>query len=91
MDLEEETKVLERRVRRRLNVEIEAELYMTCDGRRLTWPELAETEDGKTVEVLLEMRRGTKKKRKKKEKNQWNSSESSSGVSEPERVKAGGK
>ena len=42
MELEEQTEeVLERRVRRRLNVETEAGLYMTCDGRRLTWRELA--------------------------------------------------
>ena len=59
---------------------------MICDGRRLTWRELAEIEEGKTVEVLLEMKGGTKKKRNEKEKNPWNSSESSSGMSEPERV-----
>ena len=80
MELEEETEeVLERRVRRRLNAETESGLYKTCDGRRLTWRELAEIED---VEVLLEMRGGTKKKRNKKAKNPWNSSESCSGVSE---------
>ena len=64
-----------------MNVETEAGLYMTCDG-------MAEIEEGKTAEVLLEMKGGMGRKRNKEEKNPRNSSESSSGVSEPERVNA---
>ena len=52
---------LEKEIRRRLKVGAEAGLYMVCEGRRLTWRELAEIEEGKTVEVLMEMKGGRRR------------------------------
>ena len=60
------------------------ELYVICEERRLSWKELAELEDGKTAEVMVEMRGGMGKK--KSRKNPCITPSQSSG-SEPEMVR----
>ena len=54
-------------------------------GRRQRWRELARLEEGKTAEVLVELKGGAGKKRAKKSSNPWNTPSSES---EPERVKS---
>ena len=58
-------------------------VYIICEGRRLRWRELARLEEGKTAEVLVELKGGAGKKRAKKSSNPWNTPSSES---EPERV-----
>ena len=49
-------------IKRWLGVETEKGLYMVCDGRRVQWRDLEETEEGKVVEVMVELRGGMGKK-----------------------------
>ena len=45
-------------IKRWLGVESEKGLYMVCDGRRIQWRDLEKTEEGKMVEVMMEMKGG---------------------------------
>ena len=71
VDLGDETgKEMEEKVRRWMRVEEGMGLYVICEGRRLSWRDLAELGDGKTAEVMVELKGGTSKKKSKK--NPWN-------------------
>ena len=65
-------------------------MYVICEGRRLSWRELAGLRDGKTAEVMIELKGGMSKKKSKK--NPWNTPSQSSSGSEPEiiRTETGG-
>ena len=45
------------KVRRWMRVEKETGFYVICEGRRLSWRELAGLRDGKTAEVMIEFKR----------------------------------
>ena len=58
VDLREETeKEMEEKVMRWMRVEKGTGLYVICEGRRLSWRELAGLRDGKTAEVMIELKR----------------------------------
>ena len=91
VDLGEETgKEMEEKVRRWMRVEKGTGLYVICEGRRLSWRDLAELGDGKTAEVMIELKGVMSKKKSKK--NPWNTPSQSSSGSEPEiiRTETGG-
>ena len=91
VELREETeKEMEEKVRRWMRVEKETGLYVICEGRRLSWRELAGLRDGKMAEVMIELKGGMSKKKSKK--NPWNTPSQSSSGSEPEiiRTETGG-
>ena len=91
VDLGEETgKEMEEKVRRWMTVEKGTGLYVICEGRRLSWRDLAELGDGKTAEVMIELKGVMSKKKSKK--NPWNTPSQSSSGSEPEiiRTETGG-
>ena len=84
LDLGDETgKEMEKKVRRWMRVEEGMGLYVICEGRRLFWRDLAELGDGKTAEVMVELKGGMSKKKSKK--NPWITPSQSSSGSEPER------
>ena len=57
VDLGEETgEEIEEKVRRWMKTEKGMGLYVICEGRRLSWGDLAELGDGKTAEVMVELR-----------------------------------
>ena len=87
VDLGEE---MEEKVRRWMKAEKGRGLYVSCEGRRLSWGDLAELGDGKTAEVMVELRGGRGKKKGKK--NPWITPSQSSSWSEPEiiRTETGG-
>ena len=60
-------------------------LYVICEGRRLWWGELSELRDGKTAEVMVELRGGMGKK--KGRKNSWITPSQSSSGSEPKMIR----
>ena len=71
VDLRGETvKDMKEKVRRWMRVEKGTGLYVICEGRRLSWRDLAELGDGKTAEVMIELEGGMSKKKIKK--NPWN-------------------
>ena len=72
-----------------MTVEKGTGLYVIRGGRRLSWRDLAELGDGKTAEVMIELKGGMIKKSKK---NPWNTPNQSSSGSEPEmfRTETGG-
>ena len=71
VDLGEETgEEMEEKVRRWMKAEKGMGLYVICEGRRLSWGDLAELGDGKTAEVMVELRGGMGKKKKSKS-NPW--------------------
>ena len=77
VDLGDETgKEMEEKVRRWMRVEEGMGLYVICEGRRLSWRDLAELGDGKTAEVMIELKGGMSKKKSKK--NPWNTPSQSS-------------
>ena len=53
-------------IKRWLGVESEKGLYMVCDGKRIQWRDLEKTEEGKMVEVMMEMKGGMGKKKNRK-------------------------
>ena len=58
IDLREETeKEMEEKVRRWMRVEKGTGLYVICEGRRLSWRELAGLRDGKMAEIMIELKR----------------------------------
>ena len=63
VDLGEEAGEEMEKVRRWMKADKGMALYVICEGRRLSWRDLAALEDGKTAEVMVEMRRGMGKKR----------------------------
>ena len=74
-------KEMEEKVRRWMRVEKGTGLYVICEERRLSWRDLAELGDGKTAEVMVELRAGMGKKKSKK--NPWiTPSQSSSRVNQ---------
>ena len=86
VDLREETgKEMEEKMRRWMKAEEGTGLYVICEGRRLSWGDLAELGDGKTAEVMVELRAGMGKKKSKK--NPWVTPSESSSGSEPEMVR----
>ena len=86
VDLGEETgKEMEEKVRRWMKVEEGTGLYVICEGRRLSWIDLAELGDGKTAEVMVELRGGMGKKKSKK--NPWITPSQSSSGTEPEMIR----
>ena len=90
VELRHETgKEMEEKVRRWMRVEKGMGLYVICEGRRLSWRELAGLRDGKMAEIMIELKGGMSMKRNKK--NPWNTPSQSSG-SEPEiiRTETGG-
>ena len=90
VELRHETaKEMEEKVRRWMRVEEGTGLYVSSEGRRLSWRELAGLKDGKMAEIMIELKGGTSKKKNKK--NPWNTPSQSSG-SEPEviRTETGG-
>ena len=68
-----------------MKVEREVDLYVICEGRRLSWGELSELRDGKTAEVMVELKGGMGKK--KGRKNPWVTPSQSSSGSEPEMIR----
>ena len=71
VDLGDETgKEMEEKVRKWMRVEEGISLYVICEGWRLSWKDLAELGDGKTAEVMIELKGGMSKKKSKK--NPWN-------------------
>ena len=86
VDLGDETgKEMEEKVRRWMGVEEGIGLYVICKGRRLSWRDLAELGDGKTAEVMIELKGGMSKKKSKK--NPWNTPSQSSSGSDPEMIR----
>ena len=85
VELRHETeKEMEEKVRRWMRVEEGMGLYVICEGRRLSWRELAGLKDGKMAEIMIELKGGMSKKKNKK--NPWNTPSQSSG-SEPEMIR----
>ena len=72
-------------IKRWSGVETEKGLYMVCDGRTVQWRDLEETEEGKVVEVMVELRGGMGKKKMKK--NPWITPSQPSSGSEPGMVR----
>ena len=59
VELREETeKEMEEKVRIWMRVEKGTGLYVICEGRRLSWRELAGLRDGKMAEVMIELKGG---------------------------------
>ena len=82
VDLGEATgEEIEEKVRRWMKVEREMGLYVICEGRRLS----SGLRDGKTAEVMVELKGGMGKK--KGRKNPWVTPSQSSSGSEPEMIK----
>ena len=85
VDLKDESaREIEERIRRWMRVKEGMGLYVVSEGRRLSWEGLAGLDDGKTAEVMIELKGGMSKK--KNRKNPWTTPSQSSG-SEPEIIR----
>ena len=71
-------------IKRWLGVEREGVVFV-CDGRRIQWRDLEETEEGKMVEVMMEMKEGMGEKKSRKKP--WITPSQSSSGSEPEMIR----
>ena len=66
---------LEEAAKDMLGIPTRTETHVMADGRVLNWTEAERLEDGETVEVMVPMKRGSRKKnanKGKKERNPWN-------------------
>ena len=61
---------IEEEVREKMKIEKDLDIYMTSEGKMISWKDLEEIRDGRMVEVGLRMRSGGKKKGTKIG-NQW--------------------
>ena len=63
---------IEKRAREALEIR-KAEVHVVHQGRSLDWEDVVELEEGRTVELIVTMKGGTRNRKKKKNKNRWNS------------------